>query len=80
MNVRILVKLTRPTGDHAAIAAEASRQAGVAAKYAASVSAAWHALVLHCSDAAECDLAITRLQQASGSYEAVERDGRKQRL
>ena len=79
VDMRVLVKLARPSEDAAAIAAEAARQAGVPASYAASVSAAWHALRLRCSDAAACDAAVARLRRASSVYEAVELDGRKQR-
>jgi hypothetical protein len=77
-DARLLVKLTHPSDDTAAIVAEAARQAGVPVSYAASVSAAWHALSLHCSDAAACDAAIARLR-SSGGYLVVEPDGRKQR-
>ena len=79
VELRVLVKLVRPSQDTAAIAAEATRQAGVPASYAASVSAAWHSLSLRCVDAAACDAAVARLRQASGVYEAVELDARKQR-
>lgn len=79
VELRVLVKLARPSEDRAAIAAEATRQAGVPASYAASVSAAWHALNLRCVDTSACDAAVVRLRQASGVYEAVELDGRKQR-
>jgi hypothetical protein len=77
-DVRVLVKLAHPSDDTAAIAAEASRHAGVPVRYAASVSSAWHALSLRCPDAAACDAAIGRLRQ-SGVYAAVEPDARKQR-
>jgi hypothetical protein len=77
-DARMLVKLARPSVDAAAIAAEATRQAGVPVAYAASVSAEWHALILHCPDAAACDAAITRMRQ-SGSYADVEPDARKRR-
>ena len=78
VDARVLVKLLQPSEDAAAIAAEATRQAGVPVDYAASVSTVWHALFLHCPDAAACDAAIARLRQ-SGSYVVVEPDGRKQR-
>lgn len=74
--IRVLVKLVRPSQDPAAIAAEATRLAGVAATYAAAMSTAWHALNLGCADAPTCEAAITRLRQASGTYEVVEREGR----
>ncbi|MEP7301290.1 MAG: hypothetical protein ABI699_07155 [Caldimonas sp.] len=77
--MRVLVKLVRPSEDATAIAAEASRQAGVPARYAASVSTVWHALSLRCADAAACGAALARLRQASGVYQAVEPEGRKQR-
>jgi hypothetical protein len=74
----VLVKLAHPSDDTAAIAAEASRQAGVPVRYGAAVSSAWHALSLHCPDAAACDAAIVRLRQSS-VYTAVELDARKQK-
>jgi hypothetical protein len=77
-DARVLVKLTQPSEDTAAIAAAATRLAGVPVSYAASVSAQWHALSLHCPDAAACDAAIDRLRQ-SGSYVVVEPDTRKRR-
>ena len=77
VEVRLMVKLTRPSDDKAGIAAEVSRVAGVPAGYASMVSANWHALSLRCADAAACDAAIERLRQARSSFEAVELDGRK---
>jgi hypothetical protein len=77
-DARVLVKLTQPSADTAAIAAEATRAAGVPVAYAASVSAQWHALYLHCPDAAACDAAMARLRQSS-TYESVEPDTRKRR-
>lgn len=79
VTLRVVVKLVRPSEDQKSIADEATRRAGVAASYAAAVSASMHALVLHCDDAAACDAAMARLRQASGVYEMVEVDGRKQR-
>jgi hypothetical protein len=77
VEVRLMVKLTRPSADKAAIAAEVSRVAGVPAGYASMVSESWHALRLRCSDASACDAAIDRLRQARESFEAIELDGRK---
>jgi hypothetical protein len=74
--IRILVKLVEPSDDASAIAARASREAGVPVFYAASVSSSWHSLSVRCSDAASCDAAIDRLRQ-SGVYSAIELDGRK---
>lgn len=79
VDLRVIVKLARPSADRVVIAAEATREAGVPASYAASVSATWHALSLHCESAAACEAAITRMRQARGVYESVELDGRKQR-
>lgn len=76
VDARVLVKLVHPSDDHVAIVTEASRHAGVPVRYAAAVSSAWHALSLHCPDAAACDAAIARLRQ-SGVYAAVEPDARK---
>jgi hypothetical protein len=79
VQVRVMVKLVRPSEDLAGIAAEASRVAGVPASYNSAVSATWHALSLHCTDLSACDAAIVRLRQAKSAYEAVELDGRKHR-
>lgn len=77
VEVRLMVKLTRPSDDRAGIAAEVSRVAGVPASYRSLVSANWHALSLRCADPSACDAAIDRLRQARASFEAVELDGRK---
>ena len=77
--VRVLVKLVSPSGDAAAISAEASRRAGVPVTYAAAASVNWHALALRCASAAECDAAIERMRSARATYDAVEIEGRKQR-
>jgi hypothetical protein len=78
VDTRVLVKLTQPAGDTTAIAAEASRLAGLPVRYAASVDGVWHALVLHCADAAACDAAMVRMR-LSGVYAAVALDGHKSR-
>ena len=75
-SVRVIVKLARPSEDAKAIAADATRIAGVPVTYAAATSSTWHALSLHCSGAA-CDAAIARLRAAETLYQAVEIDGRK---
>ena len=77
LEVRLMVKLTRPSDDKAAIAAEVGRVAGVPAVYASMVSASWHALRLRCGDASACDAAVDRLREAPASFEAIELDGRK---
>jgi hypothetical protein len=77
--LRVLVKLVQPSEDLVAVAAEAGRRAGVPVRYAASVSASWHALELQCGDAAACDAALERLRRASEVYQSVEIDGRKHR-
>ena len=76
---RVMVKLVRASEDGTAIAAQASRVAGVAVSYAAPTSASWHALALHCASAAECDAAIARLRAAGAIYQVVEIEGRKAR-
>jgi hypothetical protein len=78
VDTRVLVKRAQPGGDTTAIAAEASRLAGLPVRYAASVNGVWHALVLHCVDAAACDAAMVRMRR-SGVYAAVELDGHKSR-
>ncbi len=78
IDVRILVKLARPSQNAAAIGAEAARQSGVSARYAKPMSAVWHVIVLRCVDVDMCDAAIARMRQARDVYEAVESEGRKQ--
>jgi hypothetical protein len=78
-NLRVIVKLAAPSGDTAAIAAEASRQASLPVTYAAAVDGTWHALQLHCADRAACDAAFARLR-LSARYLAVELEGRKSRM
>ena len=77
VEVRLMVKLVRPTHDGSVIAADASRVAGVPAHYRSMVSADWHALSLRCADASACDRAIDRLRREKTTFEAVELDGRK---
>ena len=76
-SIRVLVKLASPSTDRKAIAAEASRQAGVPVRYAAAVSPQWHALLLPCADSMACEAAFAGLQKADSPYLAVERDDRK---
>jgi hypothetical protein len=77
--LRVMVRLVRSSEDAAAIAAEATRVAGVPVTHAAAASATWHALALHCASTAECDAAITRLRAAGNLYQTVEIEGRKTR-
>ncbi|MEO8836957.1 MAG: hypothetical protein ABI364_09485 [Caldimonas sp.] len=77
VDVRVLVKLVHGSEDAAAIRAEAARLAGVPVSYAAAVSPSWHALALHCADAAQCAAAIDLLRGAGATYQAVEIEGRK---
>ena len=74
--LRIMVKLARSSEDANAIAAAASRVAGVPVSYAAATSSTWHALFLQCAGS-QCDAAIARLRAAETTYRAVEIDGRK---
>jgi hypothetical protein len=76
---RVMVKLVRPSDNATAIAAEATRVAGVPVTYAAATSAAWHALSLRCASASDCEAAIARLRSAAAVYETVEVDSRKTR-
>lgn len=78
-SLRVIVKLVRGSADADAIAAEATRVAGVPVGYAATVSPASHALGVRCASGAECDAALARLRAASTIYQAVEIDGRKTR-
>jgi hypothetical protein len=75
--LRVLVKLAQPSTDSAAIARLVSSRAGVTARYLGSSSLAWHALVLPCGGAAECDRLLQRLRADRAALEAVERDERK---
>ena len=77
VTVRVLVKLTRASDDDAAIAADASRVAGVPVHYAAATSYVWHSLALECASREECDAAVARLRAAKSAYAVVERDERK---
>ena len=77
VEVRLMVKLTRPSNDRVGIAAEVGRIAGVPASYRSLVGADWHALSLRCADPSACDAAIERLRKARASFEAVELEGRK---
>ena len=77
VDVRLMVKLVRPSDDKSHVAAEVSRVAGVPAGYASMVNASWHAVSLRCADAAACDAAIERLRRARSTFEAVEVEGRK---
>ena len=77
--MRVMVKLARASDDAAAIAAEATRVAGVPVRHAATTSATWHALALDCASAAACDAAIARLRAAGAIYQTVEIEGRKTR-
>jgi hypothetical protein len=78
-SLRVVVKLVRSSGDAEAIAAEATRVAGVPVRHVAATSLAWHALGLECASVARCDAALARLRAADTIYQAVEIDGRKSR-
>lgn len=80
IEVRVLVKLARPSSDSAAIARLVSDRAGVTARYLSSVSFTWHALALPCGGASECDALLQRLRTDRAAFEAVERDERKRIL
>lgn len=75
--LRVLVKLARPSGDRAAIARLVSDRAGVTARYLSATSPAWHALALPCSGATECDALLQRLRADRAAFDAAERDERK---
>ena len=75
--LRVMVKLVHASVDAAAIAAEATRVAGVPVRHAAASSANWHALALQCASPAECDAALARLRAAGTIYQTVEIEGRK---
>jgi hypothetical protein len=75
--VRVLVKLARPSDDAAAIVRQASAAAGTPVRYLAATSLQWHALGLRCGSAADCDAALQRLRADAAHFEAVQRDERK---
>lgn len=75
--MRVLVKLTRPSVDTQAIAAQVAAAAATPARYLAATSAQWHALALECPDAAACDAALRRLGADSATFEVAQRDEMK---
>lgn len=75
-DLRVLVKLTQPSSDSAAIARLVSSRAGVTARYLGSSSLAWHSLVLPCSGG-ECEAVLQRMRADAVAFQAVERDERK---
>jgi hypothetical protein len=75
--MRLLVKLVQPSSDAGAIASLVARGAGVPARYLAPASAQWHAIVLECVNARECEAALARLRGDAATFVAVERDERK---
>jgi len=77
--VRVMVKLAHGSEDADAIAAEATRIAGIRVTHAAATSSSWHALAVHCASAAQCDEAIARMRAAAAVYVVVESEGRKAR-
>jgi hypothetical protein len=75
--LRVLVRLAQPAGDAGSIARLVSGHAGVAARYVAPASGAWHALALRCGGVADCENALQRLRAERAVFDAVERDERK---
>ena len=75
--MRVLVKLTRPSSDVQAIVRQASAAAGEPVRYLAATSLQWHALALRCGSAAACDAALQRLRADAANFEAAQRDERK---
>jgi hypothetical protein len=75
--MRLIVKLSQPSDDGAAIARQVSQSAGVPARYLAATSALWHAVALECDGAKACEAALERLRADSRHFDAVERDERK---
>ncbi|HEX7439599.1 MAG TPA: hypothetical protein VF319_05820 [Caldimonas sp.] len=77
IEMRVLVKLVRPSTDGAAIARQASGAASVPVRYLSATSAEWHALALGCGSAPACDAALQRLRADAATFAAVERDERR---
>ena len=75
--VRVLVKLARPSTDSEAIARQASAAAGAPVRYLAATSTQWHALALRCPSATACEAALQRLRGDGANFEVVQRDERK---
>lgn len=75
--MRVLVKLIRPSADTQAIAAQVAAAAGTPARYLAATSAQWHALALECPDTAACEAALRRLGADGATFEVVQRDEMK---
>lgn len=75
--MRVLVRLAQPSNDPAAIAALAARVSGHEAHYAASAGGDWHALMIRCRGADDCDAALRRLAEDGTDIAAAQRDARK---
>jgi hypothetical protein len=75
--LRLLAKLARPSTDAASIEREVSSAAGVPARHLSSTSPQWHALLLRCASAAECDAAVRRLRADAATFEAIQLDERR---
>ena len=76
-SLQVLVKLITPSDDGARIAAEASRISGLTVRYVSATSPQWHALLIECATAADCEAAVKRLSEARDTYFAVQRDMRE---
>jgi len=78
--LRVMVKLSaaaaRSAPDAATVAEWASRSTGLAVRYSAATSLAWHAIVLPCS-AATCDAALRALAADSAHFDIAEPEGRR---
>lgn len=75
--VRVVVRLTQPIAEPAAIAAAAGESSGRPVRYLAATSELWHALSLDCDSADDCASAVERLRADTRRFAAVEIDGRK---
>lgn len=75
--MRVLVKLARPSADAQAIVRQATTAAGAPVRYLAATSLQWHALALRCGSVADCDAALQRLRADVANFEAAQRDERK---
>jgi hypothetical protein len=77
---QVLVKLTRPSADAAAIERQAAATARTPVTYVSATSDRWHALALGCGSAADCDAAVARLRADHADYESVEIDQRRRSM
>ena len=75
--LRVLVQLTTPSTDAAAIERGVAARAGVPAHYLGASGPGWHVLTLDCDLPVACDAALRRLRDDRATYAAVQLDERR---